>query len=139
MNTKHTPGPWNWTTASSGPEDEYGCSTRGPVDMGTFKAKGYYDNPELYAANGEQIVSAGSGEYTPVFGATDEERAANARLIAAAPDLLAALEDHAEAVYAILCSDYPKLADGTPDIPARILAAQEHVSAWRAALAKTRA
>jgi hypothetical protein len=43
----------------------------------------------------------------------------------------AALEeacDHAEAVYAILCSDLGG------DIPNRITQAQEHVTAWRAAL-----
>jgi hypothetical protein len=46
------------------------------------------------------------------------------------PGLKKALEFHAEQVYAILSSD------GYPDIPSRIIAAQEHVAAWRAILAK---
>ena len=93
MKTKHTPGPWIWTTADAGSEDEYGCSTRGPANLETWDSKGYYDNLQLCAGvDGDYIVSAGGGEYCPVHGNTKEERAANARLIAAAPDLLAALE-----------------------------------------------
>ena len=84
--TKHTAGPWAWTTDDSGPEDEYGCQTRGPVDMDTFKSKGYCNNPELYA--GEVcILSGGGGEYNPL-----RSTPADARLIAAAPDLLDALK-----------------------------------------------
>lgn len=91
-NAKHTLGPWVWTTNHSGPPDEYGCSTRGPVDLATFEPQGYVGNPELYA--GEQcIISAGSGEYNPIDGASPEEELANAHLIAAAPDLLAALTE----------------------------------------------
>lgn len=55
---------------------------------------------------------------------------ADAHLIAAAPDLLHALQWHAEQVYAILSSDLGG------DIPSRIIAATEHVQAWRDAIAK---
>lgn len=89
MTAKHTPGPWVWTADDAGPRDEYGCTTRGPIDMRTFKARGYYGNPELYAGD-KQVISAGCGEYNPVYCDDREESAANAALIAAAPDLLEA-------------------------------------------------
>lgn len=84
--SKHTPGPWTWTTDSAGPEDEYGCKTRGPVDMDTFESTGYSNNPELYAGD-VCILSGGSGEYNPL-GSTS----ADAHLIAAAPEMYEALK-----------------------------------------------
>ena len=97
MTTNHAPAPWVWTSDDAGPEDEYGYRTIGPIDLRTFKSKGYVANPILRDANGEAIVDAGSGEYTPIHGTTPEECAANGFLIAAAPDLLATLEAICEA------------------------------------------
>lgn len=90
---QHTPGPWIWTTDNAGPENEWGCSTRGPVDMDAYECTGFCNNPELYGADGEPVISAGGGEYCPVRGATKAQLAANARLLAAAPELLHALTE----------------------------------------------
>ena len=57
----HTPGPWVWTAGNAGPDDEYGCSTRGPINLATHKSPGYLDNPELYSGD-VAIISAGAGE-----------------------------------------------------------------------------
>jgi type II secretory pathway component GspD/PulD (secretin) len=56
-------------------------------------SKGYGGNPELYSSDGNPVVSAGEGEYTPVKGETHEQMVANALLIAAAPKLLWALQE----------------------------------------------
>ena len=88
---QHTPGPWIWTADGLGPEDEYGCRARGPVDVGAFVSTGYCGNPILVGADGEDIVSGGGGEYTPYHGPDRATEVANARLIAAAPDLLRVL------------------------------------------------
>lgn len=90
-----TPGPWEWTTDHTGPEDDYGCRGRGPADPATYQSLGYYGNLELYGADGDPVLSAGAGEYCPVHGQTPEQKAANARLIAATPALYEALR-HAE-------------------------------------------
>ena len=63
--TRHTPGPWHTTHKDYG--DEWWFGGRG---------------------EGQCIVEDASGEMIAVYGGHDE---ANARLIAAAPDLLAAL------------------------------------------------
>lgn len=106
--SKHTPGPWHWVSAYAGKEDEYGCATPGPIDVSTFKSSGYSGNPELVGADGETVVSGGCGEYVPYYGKTNEQKVANARLIAAAPDLLEALKA------AVECGMVPKssAADG---------------------------
>jgi hypothetical protein len=67
----HSPLPWTWQASNAGPEDQYGCSTYGPIDPLTFKSTSYCWNPELMDANGEAVLSAGSGEYTPYRNATD--------------------------------------------------------------------
>lgn len=91
----HTPGPWKWTSASAGPRDEYDCETRGPVDVALFESPGYVDNLELFGPDFEndKVLSAGAGEYCPVHGRTKAEKVANARLIAAAPAMLEALQE----------------------------------------------
>jgi hypothetical protein len=71
--TKHTPGPWTFRAEPDGPEV--------PFD---YTGPGFYDNPTLYGPSGEHVV--GCDEYY-VFGGP-----ADARLLAAAPDLLAALQ-----------------------------------------------
>lgn len=83
--------PWIWTSSNAGPEDEYGCTTRGPIDLATFESSGYIGNPELYAGD-DCVLSAGCGEYSPIHGETREIRAARGRLIAKAPDMLALLK-----------------------------------------------
>jgi hypothetical protein len=74
-----TPGPWVWTNGSE------------PIDISTYESPGYYNNPELRGANDEMVV--GCDEYWIVGPCLDEaQMVANARLIAAAPDLLKALK-----------------------------------------------
>jgi len=76
---KHTPGPWGWTDGEK------------PIDIASYDAPGYYNNPQLHSSSGEFIV--GCDEYWtigPLF--RDDEMRANARLISAAPDLLEAIE-----------------------------------------------
>lgn len=89
MNTKHTPGPWEvvlpgkWRIGSG-----YGVQARTPEGPGfpTPSATGYYAMCE-----------------PPPHGMDKKsEQEANARLIASAPDLLAALQtltDHAQETY----------------------------------------
>ena len=72
---KHTPGPWKWCVDDD-PKRE--------IDISTYEAPGYYDNPILFGSDGEEIV--GCDEYWSINGT------ANALLVAAAPDLLFALE-----------------------------------------------
>ena len=71
----HTPGPWKVFWA----EDAQG-NKRANLFIG------------IGAATGEGIADSGFG----VWGGGSEEAAANARLIAAAPDLLSALEEIAK-------------------------------------------
>lgn len=78
MKLNYTPGPWHWTAE--------GC----PIDIRTYQAPGYYANAELSAADGTAILSC--GEYDIIANREDAARVPNALLIAAAPDLLAALE-----------------------------------------------
>lgn len=89
--SKWTPGPWNY------PEHPKGVSTLIYAELG--------GNPEAFP-----VASA-------TYGVPDEERKANARLIAAAPELL-------EVAHLILAED---LLDFLPE---------EYVSRVRAAIAK---
>lgn len=96
----HTPGPWKWICSDAGPVDEYGCSTPAEIDPTAFKSKGYYANPELIGNNESPVITAGAGEYCPF------RNGADALLIAAAPDLL-------EALQSILNIEGPAMAGGT--------------------------
>ena len=87
----HSPAPWRWVIPGE-MDDETMESPLIPVPWETWQAQGYFDNPQLLSANGDQIISAGSGEYCPIYGNTAEERAANARLIAASPDMYETLK-----------------------------------------------
>lgn len=71
----HTPGPWVWTQGDK------------PVAIEEMKRHGYQDNPIL--VNGNQMI-IGCDEYWILDGENDGKD--NARLIAAAPELLAALQ-----------------------------------------------
>lgn len=71
MNTKHTPGPWSQSHRKSG---------------------NGYSTTEVYCAAGQTIATL-AWYPVPTPTGTTTSREANARLIAAAPDLLAALQD----------------------------------------------
>jgi len=80
MMSKHTPGPWFYGIAYVPDKGEQPLDYMGP---------GYYDNAGILA--GEETI-VGCDEYD-IFGPMNkEERQANIRLIAAAPDLLEALQ-----------------------------------------------
>jgi hypothetical protein len=96
MSNKLPPAPWVWGAGDQGPEDEYGCRDWGPVDPLSYKSPGFIDNLELRDADGNNILSAGSGEYNPLC-----NRAAGPA-IAALPELLAALREVAD--YAADCA-----------------------------------
>lgn len=80
MNTKHTPGPW--------------CLD--PLQLGTVGDICTLDGTPIAQAQMRQPMAAGK---------PDDERQANARLIAAAPDLLDALRD--------MVSDRNQLSEAT--------------------------
>ena len=81
-NSKHTPGPWRWTANYEPAELE--------IDIGTYESPGYWGNPTLMAGD---VCVVGCDEYWILGGDKyDPDGRANARLIAAAPDLLAALK-----------------------------------------------
>lgn len=91
--SKHTPGPW-WVT-------DYGVRDAGGYICQTIKATRYEDQVERYVRE-------------------REERAANARLIAAAPALLEALKEVTQLLDMLLgvSGGYPPDADG-PAVKAR--------------------
>ena len=72
MNAKHTPGPWNIGSSDL------------PVSRMSIHCKGHKDSCHSTVA---LMVSRGA------IGISPDEEFANARLIAAAPELLEALED----------------------------------------------
>lgn len=77
--SKHTPSPWVWMA------DEL---DHVPIDIRTYKSPGFYANAELRGESGDPVIVC--GEYDVLgFG---ESRIPNALLLAAAPDLLAALQ-----------------------------------------------
>lgn len=78
--SKHTPGPWVFGILSWGEGSIQGIEEK-PFD---YSGPGYYDNPSIMDKNGTEIV--GCGEYD-VFSSPE-----NTRLMAAAPDMLEALE-----------------------------------------------
>lgn len=77
---EHTPGPWTWTDGEN------------PIDIATYESPGYCGNPELIGSDGEHVV--GCNEYWTIGPITGPQEivVANARLIAAAPDLLSCVE-----------------------------------------------
>lgn len=74
--SKHTKGPWTWWSKNNGRPAKY-------------------DLCKLHGLNGHQIFSAYGGDGCRALG-RDVEAMANARLIAAAPDLLEALKSMLE-------------------------------------------
>ena len=82
--SKHTPGPWIFGVEEWDGDDD--ASRRKPVAKPLdYCGPGYYDNPSIFGANGEEIV--GCDEYM-VF-----RNPADIRLLVAAPDLLEALKN----------------------------------------------
>jgi len=81
MTTQHTPGPWIFGIRNYDDDCKPGFVEK-PFD---YVSPGYYDNAGIFGADGTEIV--GCDEY-PIFNSP-----ADARLIAAAPDLLKALKD----------------------------------------------
>ena len=80
----YTPGPWHYGKAYN--------SEGGSVPF-DYVSPGFYDNPGIIGANGVTVV--GCDEYY-VFNSPED-----ARLIAAAPDLLEALSDMVEMATAL--------------------------------------
>lgn len=103
-----TKGPWRWAIKEWDSErDAYYWRD---VDVATFKSTGYCSNPQLvgvdaafdeYGECAGIVVSAGDGEYTPFKGDTDDERRANAYLLAAAPQLYAAAVRALQLLYSL--------------------------------------
>ena len=81
---KHTPGPWFWTTT---PYSYQGSPEERQVSV-YYRSPGYYDNLYLAGATGPVV---GCDEYNVFDGDSPEQRIANMRLLAAAPEMLAAL------------------------------------------------
>lgn len=88
MSAKHTPGPWRLGTDAQGP-----CMVLHPTREGVaianlgasfLPANGYHDDWMIYREDGKLDV--------PASDARIAERNANANLIAAAPELFAALQ-----------------------------------------------
>lgn len=71
----------------------------------TAKATSIDDVVEIRDGEGRQLASVYAVEYTKLRPVTVEETAANARLIAAAPEMLEALDFAVDALYANHASD----------------------------------
>jgi hypothetical protein len=78
MEAKHTPGPWRFVPSWN----------RDTEVHPTYSADGYCNNPFII---GERSEVVGCDEYDVFYGATKAERAANIRLMLAAPEMLAML------------------------------------------------
>jgi hypothetical protein len=81
MTTQHTPGPWIFGIRNFDDDCKSGFVEK-PFD---YVSPGYYDNAGIFGIDGTEIV--GCDEYS-IF-----NNPADARLIAAAPDLLEALKE----------------------------------------------
>lgn len=103
--SKHAPGPWrfvkSWTTQEI------------PL---SYSAPGYCENPGISDANGKSVVSC--DEYD-VFDGEGETREANIRLLLAAPDLLAALQD----LVAYVEEEHERSDEEVAAMDARVMAA----------------
>jgi hypothetical protein len=80
--SKHTPGPWFFGVEGWDDDARRRKPVAKPFD---YSGPGYYDNPSIFGANGEEIV--GCDEYM-VFRNPDD-----IRLLVAAPELLEALKN----------------------------------------------
>jgi hypothetical protein len=110
--SRHTPGPWIFGIRNYDDECKPGFIEK-PFD---YKGPGFFDNPGIFGADGTEVV--GCDEYL-IFNSPD-----NARLIAAAPDLLEALK---------ACIPHLERDDHHTDALSR---ERPHYAAARAAIAK---
>ena len=90
MSPQHTPGEWRFMADDAGPMNADDFREPGEV-AAEYIGPGYYRQPRIESENGQMIC--GNGEYNVFHGATPAERAANVRLLIAAPKLRAALID----------------------------------------------
>jgi hypothetical protein len=105
MDAKHTPGPWDITSISM---------DTGDVGVGSREGRFLIASVTNAASFGDMLAGAmsrGGGEFRQADAVT---QFANARLIAAAPDLLGALND---------AFDFLGGVDGAVEIRERVLAA----------------
>ena len=106
----HTPGPWVW------------MSDVAPIDIRTWKPKGYYDNPVLVGANGVRIT--GDSEYN-----TLSVNMIDNFMIAAAPDMLKALEGCLRVAKAHYLDMVDQYTDDDPDIEEHLRHAHPNIAA----------
>jgi len=91
---KHTPGPWIFGVEGWNADAQRRKPVAKPFD---YSGPGYYDNPSIFGANGNEIVGC---DVYMVF-----RNPADIRLLVAAPDLLEALKDTHQ-LLEVYCGDF---------------------------------
>lgn len=91
MTTQHTPGPWQWVN----PRTDVVWSGDGLFNKASLRTVAKFGKDETIVRDGAHYTSFAIPKFIleAECVADDKEGAANARLIAAAPDLLASLRE----------------------------------------------